>query len=362
MSAEALRTDAQQVLERFERTWTFDLDDLRKPSSDVVVRDLIAECAPERQERLRQEFFASGPLASLLNDDNVPEIIVNGAEEIWIERGGRLQRVPDQFLSELTFKNFIDRVCGEAGIKVDLAEPFANGRWQGFRVHLTTAPLAHCSYHLTLRRLPQNPWTLESLHKAGWCSTQELAILRKLIAERKNVIVIGPTGCGKTSVLGACLKELPEDERVVVIEDTDELPRPNGASTKLLARAKVSAQLPEITLSDLVRQSLRMRPLRLVVGEVRGAEAKDLLLALATGHSGSWGTLHATEARQALLRLEMLIQLGAPQWSVQAIRQLLQLSVDALVVCGNENGHRRLEGIYRVAALESVGFLLEPMA
>src|SRR6185437_10803831 len=105
------------------------------------------------------------------------------------------------------------------------------------------------------------------------------------------------------------------------------------------------------------RQSLRMRPFRIVMGEVRGAEAKDLLLALATGHSGSWGTLHAAEARQALLRLEMLIQLGAPQWGQQAIRQLLKLSVDALVVCGNENGHRHLEGIFKVAALESFGFL-----
>src|SRR6185437_9764012 len=110
------------------------------------------------------------------------------------------------------------------------------------------------------------------------------------------------------------------------------------------------------------RQSLRMRPFRIVMGEVRGGEAKDLLLALATGHSGSLGTLHASEARQALLRLEMLVQLGAPQWSLQAIRQLIQLSVDGLVVCGYENGHRCLKGIYNVAALEAFGFLLEPIA
>jgi pilus assembly protein CpaF len=148
---------------------------------------------------------------------------------------------------------------------------------------------------------------------------------------------------------------------VVILEDTDELPRPNSASTKLLTRSLASAELPEITLADLLRQSLRMRPFRIVMGEVRGAEAKDLILALATGHSGSLGTLHASEARQALLRLEMLIQLGAPQWSVQAIRQLIQLSVDVLVVCGNRDGHRCLEGIFRVAALESFGFLLEPI-
>ena len=183
-----------------------------------------------------------------------------------------------------------------------------------------------------------------------------------MIRQQENLLFIGPTGCGKTTVLGACLRELRGDERAVIIEDTDELARPNSASTTLLTRGPFTPALPEVTLTDLVRQSLRMRPSRLVMGEVRGAEAKDLLLALATGHSGSLGTLHASEPRQALLRLEMLVQLGAPQWSVQAVRQLIQLSVDGLVVCGNEGGHRRLEGIFKVAALESFGFLLDPVA
>ena len=147
-----------------------------------------------------------------------------------------------------------------------------------------------------------------------------------------------------------------------MIEDTEELHLPNQASTKLLSRPQLSAQLPAVDLGELVKQSLRMRPQRLVVGEVRGAEAKDLLMALATGHQGSWGTLHAVDARQALLRLEMLIQLGAPQWSLPAIRQLLHLSVDAIVVCGIANEKRQLEGIFKVASLESFGFLLEQLA
>ena len=182
-----------------------------------------------------------------------------------------------------------------------------------------------------------------------------------MIERRKNILFLGPTGCGKTTVLGACLKELASSERVVILEDTDELPRPNTASSKLLTRPQQGSTLPEVTLSDLVRQSLRMRPFRLVMGEVRGAEAKDLLLALATGHSGSMGTIHSADARQALLRLEMLVQLGAPQWSLQAIRQLIHLSVEALVVCGYEGGQRRLHGLFQVAALESIGFLLEPI-
>lgn len=351
------------ILDRFEKVWSFDSQDLNKPSADQVLHSLIAESPEDLRGRLTQEFFSCGPLDHLVNDPSIVEIVVNGASDIWYERTGTFCKLADSFLCEQTFKNFIDRLCGSAHIKVDLSQPFADGRWMGFRVHLGCAPLTHCSYHLTLRRLPENPWTLEKLEQASWCTPQQTQILRELIAQRKNILFIGPTGCGKTTVLGACLKELPESERVVILEDTDELPRPNTASSKLLTRNMACASLPDVTLTDLLRQSLRMRPFRLVMGEVRGGEAKDLLLALATGHSGSLGTLHAAEARQALLRLEMLVQIGAPQWSVQAIRQLIQLSVDILVVCGNSGqSHRRLEGIFRVAALESFGFLLEPLS
>ena len=356
-----LRDWTASILERFEKTWSFDRQDLNKPSSDQVLENLIAEAPEELRLRLHAEFFTVGPLQPLLNDPAVLEVVVNGASEIWFERAGEFARLQDSFLVEQTFKNFVDRVCASSGIKVDLAQPFADGRWMGFRVHLGCAPLTHCSHHLTLRRLPENPWTLEKLQALQWCPPDAMAILRAQIRERKNILFIGPTGCGKTSVLGACLKELPQNERVVILEDTDELPRPNSASSKLLTRHLACASLPDVSLTDLVRQSLRMRPFRIVMGEVRGGEAKDLLLALATGHSGSLGTLHASDARQALLRLEMLVQIGAPQWSVQAIRQLIQLSVDTLVVCGSEGGHRRLEGIYKVAALESCGLLLEPL-
>lgn len=362
MILENLKCETRSVLEGFEQAYSFDVHDLHKPSTETIVKTLIEACSKENQPRLVAEFFGHGPLTTLIEQSGIQEIVVNGADEIWYEKEGQFQRLNDTFLSELTFRNFIDRLCMEAQVKIDLSQPFVDGRWQDFRLHLACSPLTHCAYHVTLRRMPVNPWTLDKLHSHNWCTIQQLKQIQELIHTKKNVLVIGPTGCGKTSVLGACLKELEPQERVVILEDTDELTLPNQASTKMLSRTYGSAELPEISLTDLVKQSLRMRPFRLVVGEVRGSEAKDLLLALATGHSGSWGTLHASDPRQALLRLEMLIQLGAPQWGVDAIRQLLKLSVDALIVCKNENGHRSLEGIYKVAALESFGFLLEPWA
>jgi len=357
-----LASRADEIQKQFSDTWTMDTRDLQRPSTDVVLKNLIAESHPEMVKRLTDEFFAAGPLEPLLDDPAVTEVIVNGGQEIWFERLGRLARHPDAFLTAPTFKNFVDRLSAEASVNIDLSRPFADGRWRDFRIHLTCAPLTHCAYHLALRRMPVHPWTLQKLEQLLWANPEQVKVLNKMIEERKNILFIGATGSGKTSVLGACLKSLPENERVLIIEDTDELPRPNSASTKLLTRPNPAPSLSEVTLSDLVKQSLRMRPHRVVLGEVRGAEAKDLLLALATGHSGSMGTLHASDPRQALLRLEMLVQMGAPQWGQQAIRQLLHLSVDALIVCGNKNGHRRLEGIYKVAALETFGFLLEQLA
>lgn len=353
----------RSILTEFDNNWTYDSRDLARPTTEEFLRAAIAKFPGDRRRRLEEEFFGCGPLSALLTDEAVNEIVINGAHEIWFEKGGAFQALEDKFNDALTYRGFIDRLCGEAGIKVDLAKPFADGRWREFRVHLGCAPMTHADYLLTLRRIRSAPWTMDDLKAGAWATDEQFAVLQDLIDQKKNLIFIGPTGCGKTSVLGACLKRLPANERVVTIEDTDELPRANSASSKLLTRtAGMGDALPEITLTDLVRQSLRMRPERVVMGEVRGGEAKDLLLALATGHGGSLATLHASDARQALLRLEMLVQMGAPQWNVQAIRQLIHLSVDTVVVCGFENGKRKLRGAHRIAGLESFGFLLEQIA
>lgn len=314
--------------------------------------------APGTQERLRSEFEGLGPLQLWMENPQCTEIIVPGCNDIWVENGGRFHSIGDGFLSDVTFENFRQRLAREADLAPNFNIPFADGEWRGCRVHVAQAPVAS-ETQITIRTRPPAPWTLARLRDSGWAPESAIAILRGWLAERRNLLVVGPTGAGKTSVLNALLQELDPSERAICIEDTSELAPMPGASCKLLTRSDANGVLKDYHLTDLLRQSLRMRPSRLVLGEVRGPEAKDLLMALATGHHGSLGTLHASDAKQALLRLEMLVQLGAGQWDRDAIRQLIQLSVDGIIVTGIDEDGRRLEGLYRIASLESFGFLIE---
>ena len=332
---------------------------------ETKVRQIIADVCQklngaDLSARLLAEYFAAGPLEGLLDQEDVTEIIINGRSSIWFERGGRLNIWEDQFLSDLTYRNFIARMSRDANIQVSLDCPFADGNWRGCRVHVIIPPASGTEAVITLRKHAVVPWTLERFDERGWARPEELEALRGLVRDKKNFLIIGGTGSGKTSVLNACLSTIAETERTLIIEDTSELRVPNRVSSKLLTRRDPQNLLREIDQSELLKQALRMRPDRIVMGEIRGSEAKDLLMAFATGHSGCVGTLHADSARQALIRLEMLIQLGAPQWNLHAVRTLIWLSVQYVVCVGRSpDGSRRLNGIYRIASLEDIGFLVE---
>jgi pilus assembly protein CpaF len=204
----------------------------------------------------------------------------------------------------------------------------------------------------------EESFSLHDLQSAGWCDADQVNKLRGIVAEKKNCLIVGNTGSGKTTLLNALVAQA-HHERCVFIEDTPELLPANTASVKLLTRFDSQGVLPDITQSDLVKQSLRMRPDRLIIGETRGAEAKDLLMALATGHRGSMTSLHAYTPNEALLRLEMLVQMGAPQWGLDAIRRLIQLTVDVLIVTRKEKAKWHLEGIYKISSQEKFGFIVE---
>lgn len=329
-----------------------------------IIRNYLQEYSIETQERLHEEYFGIGPLKNLLINPDITEIIVNHYQEIWVENQGKIQLTDERFLSPHTFNQFLQRLYLDISQEPTLPHPFINASWRGCRIHLVGSyhPLATQTC-FTLRKQKQKQWNLSELENYQWASPSEIQFLKQIIHQESNFLVLGPTGSGKTSVLQSMIQECSEQERIIILEDTPELIPSNGVSTHLLTRFDTRNILPAISLSDLVKQSLRMRPDRLIVGEVRGEEAKDLLLALATGHKGSAGTFHAADPHQALIRLEMLIQMGAPNWSLEAIRRLIWLSLQYLIVCNqNQKGQRMLGGIYKIVSLENSGIIIERLS
>lgn len=310
-------------------------------------------------QRLREEITGYGPLMPLVEDGSITEILVNGHKEIWVEIQGNLQRLDSCFLSEISFKNVVNRIQAEIGSEANMNQPFIDGSWRGQRLHICIPPITS-TINLSIRKKSKQPWDFDKLLSVGWCTEAQYKKLHEIYKNRKSFIIAGGTSSGKTSVLNSFLQLTANAERLVILEDTNEIVIPNQCSTRMLTRQDPQKLFSDINLQDLVKQSLRMRPDRIIMGEVRGLEAKDLLMAFATGHDGSGGTLHANSASEALLRLEMLIQLGAPQWSLDAVRRLLFLSLNYLVIVQKRVcGKRALEGIYQLTSLESFGITVE---
>lgn len=328
-------------------------------SSLKIIESCTEELPLETKNRFIEEFTLLGPLESLLKDRNISEIIINSWDSIWIEQEGVLKENQDSFLCPETYQQIFYKVCELFKVNLTTQVPQVCASWKNFRLTACIPPL---SPHPTLniRRHQKKEISLEQLKNNSMLNESQLSLLRESIRRKKTLLIIGQTGSGKTTLLNACLSELEKNERVVLLEDTPELHICNSTSTRLLTRNAFQDCYSAIDLNDLIKMSLRMRPDRLVVGEVRGHEAKDLLLAISSGHKGSFCTLHADHAKQALIRLEMLIQLGAPQWSLEAIRQLIYLSIDTIVVVKRDKeGFRQVKSIQKLAGVEKFGILLE---
>ena len=330
----------------------------QEKTKDKIIQKIINEnSSQDNKQRILSEFSSFGPLDSLLDEPDINEIIINGKDHIFYEKYGKIEPWEDSFLSTVTFHNIVEKIGTQAKITVNLKKPFNEGKWGPFRVHILCPPIVKEDFHLCLRRHPKNHWTFEKLEKQNWAPSSAVEIVQQFIHEKLNFLIVGSTSSGKTSVLNACLQEIRTQERVLSIEDTDEIILPNKASTKLLSQTDPESSKALIKQEDLVQQSLRLRPDRIVMGEVRGGEAKDLLLALATGHKGSIGTLHGNSHKQALWKLETLAQIGAPQWQSSTIKKLIFSSLNGLIVLEKREGMRLLKGIYKITALEPSGFL-----
>jgi len=309
------------------------------PLSEVI-RDLVAEQAVvlsgERREqlvdRVLRDTVGLGPLEELLRDPEVEEVLVNGHDEVWVERRGRLERTGVAFTDEAQLRDVIERVLGPIGRRVDELSPMADGRLpDGSRVNVVIPPLSVDGPALSIRRFAGARPDPEELVRRGSLEPELLDLLREAVRERRNLIVSGGTGSGKTTVLNALSSFIEEGERVITIEDAAELCLRQPHVVRLESRPAGIEGSGEVSIRDLVRNSLRMRPDRIVIGEVRGAEAMDLLVALNTGHRGALSTVHANGPEDALRRIEtlsMMAGLGVPH---EVVREQLTTAIDLVL-------------------------------
>ena len=282
-------------------------------------------CATFPQPDLVAETGPLGGLQRWLDDPAVTEVIVNAGTEVWVDRAGRLE--PVGRIRPATLATIVEHLLAPTGRRLDRAQPMVDARLpDGSRVCAVIPPVAVDGGCLTIRRFAAAPIPL------GRFTTPEVvALLRRLVAQRANIVVSGATSSGKTTLLGALAATVPPDERIVTLEDTAELRLPHPHVLRLEARAATPDGVGEVTLADLLRTALRLRPDRLVVGEIRGAEAVHLLHALNTGHDGSLATVHANGAADAMARLASLVLQSTPNWPLAAVHDEVARGIDAVV-------------------------------
>lgn len=323
------------------------------PPADGAIAALARSAAPllgdEEIDRIvlavRQRIEGLGPLQCHLDDDSVTEVMVNGDGTVWVEREGRLDEVGS--LDDATTRALIERIVAPVGIRVDRAAPMADARvGDGSRVNVVLPPIAVDGPCLTIRRFPQVSPGLDA-----FCPPPVAGLLRWAVAARLNILVSGATGAGKTTLLGALVADVDPSERIVTVEDAAELRLGRRHVVRLEARPANAEGVGAIRVRELLRNALRMRPDRLVVGEVRGAEAFDMVQALSTGHDGSFATCHANGPLDALRRVEALAAMADLGLSPGALRSQLVDAVDLVVhVARRAGGRRAVVAVHEVAS------------
>jgi len=307
-----------------------------------------------------EEYFGHGPLKPLFDDESVTEILVNGPEEIWFEREGRLHRYAAGFVGEESLRRYARRLLSTHGRKVDQRSPFADAVLVGgVRLHVAVPPISRKGICLSIRKPPRKPWTLDGLEKTGAFGAPVTSVLKALVKDRKNIFVCGGTGSGKTSLLSALLGEANPCERILALEDVAEIRVEHPHFLSLEARPANQEGEGELPLPRLLREALRMRPDRLVMGECRGPEALDLLMALNTGHLGSMGTIHSNSPRDALQRLEVLALLAAENLRESALRSLIASCIHAVIHLERSGEGRRISAISEVKGVDGGNYMLK---
>lgn len=324
---------------------------------DIVTAKKLVMSIAEQDELLQDicnDVLGYGPLEPLLARDDIADIMVNGADEVYIEVGGKVQKTDIQFRDNAQLLHICQRIVSQVGRRVDESSPICDARLpDGSRVNVIAPPLAIDGPTLTIRKFKKDKLTLDQLVKFGSITPEGAQILEIIGRVRCNVIVSGGTGSGKTTLLNCLTRYIEPGERIVTCEDAAELQLQQPHVVRLETRPPNIEGEGQITMRDLVKNCLRMRPERIIVGEVRGPEAFDLLQAMNTGHDGSMGTLHANSPREAVSRIESMITMGGYSLPSRTIREMIVSSVDVIVQAARlRDGSRRITHITEVLGLE----------
>jgi len=339
-----------------------DGDDLGDRVYKAVTEELTVDRTPltreERREIVRQltdDILGYGPIEPLLRDDSITEIMINAPDRVYIERGGKLEHTPVRFVDDSHVMRIIDKIVSQVGRRVDESSPMVDARLpDGSRVNAIIPPLALNGPTVTIRKFSRDPYTVNDLITFGTLSPRAAQFVAACVRGKLNILISGGTGTGKTTTLNAMSAFIPGDERIVTIEDAAELQLQQEHVITLESRPANIEGTGEIKIRELVRNALRMRPDRIIVGEVRGAETVDMLQAMNTGHEGSLTTIHANSPRDALSRLETLVLTAGVELPHRAIREQIASAFDLLIQIERlVDGSRRITAISEVLGMEA---------
>lgn len=332
-------------------------EEIRDIVNEIVAIKNVAMSISDQEDLLEDicnDVLGYGPLEPLLARDDIADIMVNGADTVYIEVQGKIQRTGIRFRDNQQLHNICQRIVSQIGRRVDEASPICDARLpDGSRVNVIVPPLSIDGPALTIRKFKKDKLTLEQLVRYGTVSEAGAQLLQVIGRCRVNTLISGGTGSGKTTLLNCLTRYIDHDERVITCEDAAELQLQQPHVVRLETRPPNLEGEGEVKMRDLVRNCLRMRPERIIVGEVRGPEAFDLLQAMNTGHDGSMGTLHANSPREALSRLESMITMGGYQLPSRTIREMIVASIDVIVqVARLRDGSRRITHVTEVVGME----------
>lgn len=315
---------------------------------------LTAEEKASITEQILHDVMGYGPIEEFLSDPDVTEIMVNSAKTIYVERAGKIHATDAQFFDEGHLRRVIDKIVAQIGRRIDESAPMVDARLpDGSRVNAIIPPLAIHGSKLTIRKFAVDPYTVEDLTSFGTLTPEIAQFCEACVRGRLNILISGGTGCGKTTLLNVLSSFIPADERIITIEDAVELQLHQEHVIQLESRPPNIEGRGQVTIRDLVRNALRMRPDRIVVGEVRGGEALDMLQAMNTGHDGSLSTIHANSPRDVLSRLETMVLMSGMDLPVRAVREQVSSAIDLIVHEARfRDGSRKITHMTEVQGME----------